>query len=458
MSTALGIAAVTHVLKDLLNDGFVDNDVAFATGTAIRVTSLPPGQVEAANGTPASQLNMFMYRVTPNVGWSNIGYPSRNSNGDYVNNPPLALDLHYLLTAFGESELHAEILLGYGMQLLHENPVLIRSAITRSLTPTTPPADPNLVNTVGSLSNDLLALAGSNLAEQIEQIKITNENINTEEMSRLWTAFQTRYRPCTAYKATVVLIESNRSTNSPLPVRQRKFYTIPFKQPNIEKILSQELPTGPILSNRKIVVGNRLVIRGTQLKRDPIAILINGEAFTPAATAVSDTEVSLTLPNTLKSGMLGVQIAHYIEMGTPATDRRGAESNLEAFVLSPTLSGQSLDDISSSENSDEETVISGSLSVNVNPVVYKEQRIMLLMNELSPPAGAEPKSYSFLLPTIFWEDKESPLTTVSFPISNVRSGDYLLRIQVDGAESPLLSLPLTNPPGPFTDPHLLIQE
>ncbi len=442
MSTALGIASVTHILKDLLNDGLINNDVASAIGTAINVTSLSPGQIEAAGTGNTSQLNIFMYRVTPNTGLSNLGYPSRNGRGDIVNNPPLALNLHYLLTAFGESELHSEILLGFGMQLLHENPVLARSAIRTSLTAASP-SDPN-----GRLPANLLALATSELAEQIEQIKITNENINTEEMSRIWTAFQTSYRPCSAYQATVVLIESNKSTLNPLPVKERRFYTVPFKQPIIEKILSQVAVNEPILANQRIIVGHRLFIRGTQLKRDPMTILINGESFVPVADDISDTEVSLILPANLKAGILGVQVAHFIEMLSPPTDRKGAESNLLSFVLSPSISAPSVSGVVS----DGTTVASADLEINVEPDVHKDQRTILLLNELNPPPGEDPKSYSFLLPLDSWLPNETQSGTITFPIADVKESDYLIRIQVDGAESPLAPLL-----GAYTDPHLMIQ-
>ena len=422
MSTALGIASVTHVLKDLLNDGLINNNVSASIGAVVGVSSLSPGQVEVASGVTPTQLNMFLYRVSPNTGWNNLGYPSRNSEGDVINNPPLALNLHYLLTSFGESELHAEILLGYGMQILHENPVLIRSAIRTSLSAATA-SDPN-----GRLPDNLEALATSELAEQIEQIKITNENVNMEEMSRLWTAFQTRYRPCSAYQATVVLIESNRSTNSPLPVQERKFYTFPFKQPVIDRILSQTAANAPKLSNQRINVGHRLVIRGNQLKSDPIAVLINGEPFNPLPADVSDTEVIIEVPATLRAGILGVQIAHFIKMENPPEDRKGAESNLQAFVLSPTVSNPTIF-----------TDTSGNrlISVDVIPGVIQGQRIILLLNELDPSSGETPKSYSSILPAFDLVNVAGPVTNIAFPINGFADGKYLIRIQVDGAESPL---------------------
>ena len=139
MSTALAIASVTAVLKDLLNNGVIDHDLASSVGEVV-VSALPPDRIDAL-GTPADQksrLNLFLYQITPNQGWRNVGLPSHDGRGERLSNPPLALDLHYLLTAYGLEEFHAEILLGYGMQLLHETPVLTRSAIRTSLAPPTP--------------------------------------------------------------------------------------------------------------------------------------------------------------------------------------------------------------------------------------------------------------------------------------------------------------------------------
>jgi len=450
MSTALGIAAITHVLKDVLNDGLINNNVAADLSLVVNVTSLPPGQVETTSGGPTTQLNLFMYRVTPNIGWTNTGYPSRNDRGDIINNPPLALDLHYLLTAFGDNELHSEVLLGYGMQILHENPVLTRGAIRNSISGTTihDPTNPNVLTGIE------LALSTSELAEQIEQIKITNENINTEEMSRLWTAFQTKYRPCTAYKATVVLIESKKSTSSPLPVQERVFYTIPFKQPVIEEILSQRVSIdinnleviGPIRANQRITVGDILVIRGKQLKRDPIAVLMNGESITP--DEVSDTEVKIKIPASLKVGTLGVQIGHFIEMGTPLEYRIATESNLMASVLSPTISNFLLNDVTGNEA----IGFSAQFRMDVNPGVFQGQRIMLLLNELDAAVAEDPKSFSFVLPASVLLNAIAAVFTIVFPIHDVKKGNYLVRIQVDGAESPLS----TNIEGKYETPHIII--
>ena len=214
MSTALAIAGVTATLRDLLNDGLINHNVSGILGSTVAVSALPPDRVVPANGVEGTQLNLFLHRVSPNLGWRNHHLPSRDSSGQQrLTNPPLALDLHYLLSAYSAEELGAEILLGYAMQLLHELPVLDRQAITTALNPS--PA------VSAALPPTLQALASCGLAEQLEQIKLTPEHLSPDEMSKLWTAVQAHYRPTTAYMASVVLIESTQPVQMSPPVLSR---------------------------------------------------------------------------------------------------------------------------------------------------------------------------------------------------------------------------------------------
>jgi hypothetical protein len=211
MSNALAIASVTAVLKDLLDNALIDHSAA-VDGPVI-VDALAPDRIKTGEEERA-QLNLFLYHVTPNLGWRNVGLPSRDGNGGPLTNAPLALDLHYLLTAYGKQAFEAEILLGYAMQILHETPMLAREKIRKTLDPPSPVGGGILPRTRG-------ALAASDLAEQVELIKITPQPMSTEDASKLWTAFQTNYRSSAAYHVSVVLIEGRGPTRSPLPVLTR---------------------------------------------------------------------------------------------------------------------------------------------------------------------------------------------------------------------------------------------
>ena len=211
MSSPLAIAAVTATLKDLLNDGLLNHDLSSIGSFA--VTALPPDRVTTGQTEP-NQLNLFLYQVTSNPGWRNVDLPSRDAKGGRLTNQPLALDLHYLLTAYGSKDLNAEILLGYAMQLLHETPVLSRAQLRTTLGGTALVDGSILPSPFGTLS-------AVDLADQVELVKITPAFLNSEDLSKMWTAMQARYRPSIAYVASVVLIQATGPTRVAQPVLKR---------------------------------------------------------------------------------------------------------------------------------------------------------------------------------------------------------------------------------------------
>lgn len=218
MSNVLAIAAVTHLLKDLLNDALVDGDVTSALGADFSVTALPPHLATAAEGeTQPTVLNLFLNRITTNPAMRNMDLPTRSSSGQLVQRPRLALDLHYIVTVISAQELHAEILLGYAMQLFHESAILPRERIRSALS--TPAAIAALNDDI--LPDDLGIIQAARLADQLELIKITPRSLSMDDMSKLWTALQTSYRTTVAYDVSVVLIERELPTRPSLPVLTR---------------------------------------------------------------------------------------------------------------------------------------------------------------------------------------------------------------------------------------------
>lgn len=211
MSSPMAIGAVSAVLRNLLDNGMIE--LGGSLGTTVLVTAVAPDTIDLDAADDPPRLNLFLHQVTPNAGWRNVGLPSRNINGERLSNPPLALDLHFLVTAYGRSDFQAEILLGYAMHLLHERPVLDRAAIRRALDPS--PLD------ISMLPPAFQALAASDLADQVEMLKITPSAMSLDEMSKLWSAIQTHYRPSAAYQVSVVLIEATHPAHAALPVLSR---------------------------------------------------------------------------------------------------------------------------------------------------------------------------------------------------------------------------------------------
>jgi hypothetical protein len=207
VSSQLAIGAVSAVLRNLLDDGLVR---AAPDIGAITVTAVAPDSIKLDDPSFGPQLNLFLYRVSPNQGWQNAVLPAYDSQGARTSNPPLSLNLHLLLTAYGKGDFQAEILLGYAMSLLHEHPVLDRASIRRALDPS--PLGPSI------LPPAFQALSASDLADQLESVTLTLEPMDTEEMSRLWSAIQAHYRPTAAYVVSVVLIEATKPAKDALPV------------------------------------------------------------------------------------------------------------------------------------------------------------------------------------------------------------------------------------------------
>jgi hypothetical protein len=421
MSSPLAIAAVTYVLKDLLNDGIVNNDISNSVGK-VEVTVLPPDRIETGDSEP-NRINLFMYMATHNSGWRNEQQPTHSARGERVSYPPLALDLHYLMTVYGSEEMHQDILLGYGMHLMHEIPVLTRNMIRRSIDP---PA-----STFNTLPPHLRSLATSGLADQIEMIKITPETLNTEELSKLWTAFGAKYRPNAAYKVTVVLIQSEKSAKPALPVRQANIYVMPFKQPVLEKISALTSTDVPVAADEKILSGYQLILEGYNLRGIVTKVKISGEIF-DVLNPVSDSRIALTIPNSIQAGVHGVQVVHEYSMGSPLAPHSGVSSNMLAMVLSPSISAISVQNPQISSG-----LIKAKVNFTLTPTVNPAQKIALTLDEINLAPNTQGMRYGFEVRLSELSSPPTPISKIEIPVQRIKPGTYLVRVSVDGIETPV---------------------
>jgi hypothetical protein len=417
VSSALAIAGVTAVLRDLLNDGLINHNVSGVLGSTVTVSALPPDRVVPANGNEATQLNLFLHKASPNQGWRNEGLPSRDAAGrTRLRNPPLALDLHYLLSAYGAEDLHQEILLGYAMQLLHENPVLTRSAITTALNPSP---------SVGAaLPPTLRALADCGLADQVEQIKITPEYLNTEEMSKLWTAVQSHYRATAAYLATVVLIESVNPTRPTLPVLSRgQVDPVSGRERGVvvEPSLLAPLPTMQNIVPRSLqsaaTVDGLVDINGHHLDGTAGTVRLTNDRFQIAEEVAVDvggtsTKVSFTVPDV----PVGFYQAALTVVRPGETNPR--ISNQLALVIGPEIT--TVLPINVAREGDGTATI----PLEIRPQARPGQTVSLLLGNRE----------EIVAPPI-----DSATDTLSFVVEDAPAGEsFLLRLRVDGVESPII--------------------
>jgi hypothetical protein len=80
----------------------------------------------------------------------------------------------------------------------------------------------------------------------------------------------------------------------------------------------------------------------------------------------------------------------------------------------------------------------GRLRLAFDPPVARSQRVLLLLNELNAAPGARPRAYTFSPPPGNGvPDGSEDVASVEIPFARVAAGTYLVRAQVDGAESVL---------------------
>jgi hypothetical protein len=421
MSTALGIAGVTAVLESMLNTVFNPG----AGLGAVTISALAPDIVQASlnTGATANQINLFLHQVTPNAAWRNVALPSLSPDGaTTLKNPPLALDLHYLLTAYTPEDGFAEAMLGWALLTLHQNPTLSRAQVTNALG--------NLLNTHPLFT----ALQSAGLADQIELLKITPDTLGREEMAWIWTALKADYRPTYAFQVSVVLLQIPTSVSSPLPVFSRNITV----QPGPPAVLYQvQLPA----NQAGAALGDTVTLAGQSLGGVTKVRLTNqryGFQYQPDVTpsAVGATFVTFSVPNDPPNLPAGVYTA--AALVTDASGNTLQSTNGLAFGVAPAILSIPAPVISN-------TPAGTSITLNCTPQVQPQQTVSLAMggasvpaNPIPPPPPASTATLSFL-----------------FPTPGLAPGPYVARLQIDGVES-VVTWSASPPPPHFTSPILTV--
>jgi uncharacterized protein DUF4255 len=451
MSNFLAVATVTEVLRSILDE------VASAAVTDVQVdvSTGRPDAFEEDDGH--AHLSVFLYQVLPNAALRNDDLPTRREDGALVRRPRAALDLHFLLTFVGDAARQVpERLLGAAVTELHSRSVLDRQRIR---------------DVIQAQQATKPFLAQSDLADAVELVKLSPLPLSLEELSKLWSVFfQVPYSLSVAYEATVVLLEpQGLAPQQALPVRGpappdgrdgRRIYVDPFRRPAIEAVAAAAGPDEPI------VAGATLAIRGQRLRGEVTEVRIGGRAIVPPPAEPSDDEIEvpLTAPpveeESLRAGVVGVQVVHRRLMGDPETPHLGVESNLVPFVLRPRIVNAAVGGVAVTEGDTR----SADVTLEIDPPVGKRQRVVLLLNELqtasppAPPPTRAARAYSFEAPSRDLPAEPESAAELTIPVRRVRPADYLVRVQIDGAESPLTlgTLPATPAIRQYVEPRVEI--
>jgi hypothetical protein len=399
MSDYLAVGGVSAVLCSMLTGALAAGGPSpLLGGSPTPVTANPPDLIPTGQGEQP-QLNLFMYYVSLNPALRNSDLPSQNGQGQRINNPPLALNLHYLITAYGGKQFDAEILLAWGMKVFHDTPVVSPQTIQAALS-----------GLAGQPNPEAQLISASTLAEQIEHLRITPETLTTEEIYRLWAAFQATYRPSTAFQVSVVMIQDTDDFSSNQVVQSRTVAVQPAQAPVVASISPAMATAGQVVT----ISGANFVGDSAS---ETIVSLDYGPGFAP--NTVTGSTVTATLPVTLQAGIHKLRVERQIGFAGSPTLYPGFSSLPASFQLIPTIENAS--PIAAPRSSP--------LVLTIAPPVGQAQAVTLYVGDRAIPIDQRPVT------------GPPSSATLSFSIPpDVSDGTYSVRVEVDGAQSALIPI------------------
>ncbi len=401
MSDYLAIGGVTAVLRSLLTTALTSGGPSVLLGSSSPgITSFSPDLIKTGT-SEQPQINIFMYYASVNPALRNLGLPAISAGGGRLSNPPLALSLHYLVTAYGANQFDPEILLGWAMQVFHETPVISPATIQAALT-----------GLLSQSAPESKLIAASTLPNQVEHIRITPETLTTEEIYRLWAAFQTSYRPTTSYQVSVVVIQDTQSYTSNLPVQRSTVSALPMQAPVIQSITPQGATAGQLIT-----------ISGSNFLGDsPADTLVSFDSNPGMAPGVVQGDfIRITLPATLEAGTRMVRVLRTVTFPGSTISHPGFSSTATPYQLLPTIV------IPAAQGATPFAATRGTpFTITISPAVASTQQAVLNIGGNAIPIDDRPVT------------GPASATTLTFPVpAAIPVGLYPLSVSIDGAQSPL---------------------
>jgi hypothetical protein len=396
VSNPLAIAATTLTLQAILQNGIV-SDPTDPDLTDTTVTILPPDK--ARGNASANQLNLFLYQILPNAAWRNMNIPSQVMSGE-TGTPPLALTLHYLITAFGKDNdttlPYGHHLLGKTMSILYDH-ALLGSDEIRSATSASFPL--------------------SDLDQQVERVRITFQPLSLEEISKLWSGLVTQYRLSVGYEVSVMLIDSTQPKRTPLPVLKRKVLSQATLVPQFPTLSQIQFPNAQTSAR----LGDTLTFIGSSLDGTNLAVVFNHPLWTAtvniAAPGGSATQVTVTIPNSPTLWPAGFYTVSLLVQRPGETFQR--TTNQLSFALSPKITIAPATAAGPNIN----------YTVTCSPEVWVGQNAALLLGDED--ISAQPHT--------------TQTATLTFQAQSLIAANYFVRLRVDGVDSLLINRAVTPP-------------
>jgi hypothetical protein len=403
MSNHLAIATVTATLGDLVHkaaESAVSSSVALQFG---RPTA-------PAGGTAERKVHVYLYQIVPNPALRNDDLPTRDSEGRLSRRPRAALDLHYLLSFYGDDKtFEPDRMAGAVARDLHAWPVLGVQAIQDAIA-------------------SRAELATSDLAVALEKVKFTPSPLSMDELSKLWSVMiQTPHTLSIAYQGSVVLIDAEESGAAALPVLQRgdgdhgvdtRIGPFPRLDSWWAGAVASALRIPRAASLPALRLGTHLLLSGANLSGDSVVLRLVHPRLPVQEIEVMDeerspNELKLTLPDDAPAQSAWAAGIYSV---TAMTTSGGGErqSNLLPVALAPQISGIQPNPAA------RDGAGAVSLQITCRPHVLPAQSASLLLADRE--IGAQPLA--------------TPGDTLTFEIPDAPAvSNELLRLRIDGVDS-----------------------
>ncbi|MFE0374330.1 DUF4255 domain-containing protein [Streptomyces inhibens] len=204
MSNALAVATVTQALALL-----IEHNLHPEIDMAVSVETRKPPSDPPTDPT----ITVFLYQVTHNPSMRSNDLVTRASDGTLLKRPAAAIDLHFVISAYGEeTELVGQRLIGSVVRTLHEIPVLPRELIEEAA--------------------QRPYLEGSDLTESLQKVRFTPTQMDVDETSKLWGMLNnTPYSLSVVYQASLVLLDGHQKPVPAKPVQRAEVKVLPFGAP-----------------------------------------------------------------------------------------------------------------------------------------------------------------------------------------------------------------------------------
>jgi len=201
--TANAFLTVDETLKRLTDAGLKDAGLTPKPGVTV-------GPLDRDDDGP--RLNWFLYGITPSPSFRNMEHPltgPSNRRGA----PPLAVELHYLLTAYGAPPTTA----GDEEQIIH----VALAAVMRRFTE----------SAIVGLGSPFLPTTPA--PQLVEPLRFTLETLDLENASKIWTAATRPMRLSVTYRVSLVVVEQQLRASSGPPVTTPRVVVSPSMGPRL---------------------------------------------------------------------------------------------------------------------------------------------------------------------------------------------------------------------------------